>query len=72
MLLKAPNLGKSKPENEQKPGLAGGWQPANCVFLFTYKGNEYKECTYRDTTIGAWCETTYGDKSDCNPGCPGV
>jgi len=62
----------SKPENQQTEGLVGGWQPANCKFPFTYKGSTYNECTYRDTTTGAWCETTYGDKWDCNPGCPGV
>lgn len=61
----------SKPLNEQG-SAPGGWQPANCKFPFIYKGSTYNECTYRDTSTGAWCETTNGDKWDCDPGCPGV
>ena len=57
LLLKAQNWGKSKTENEQKPGLV---QQIVNFHLSIYKGST------------KWCEIINGDKWDCDPGCPGV
>ena len=52
-----------------------------CIFPFTYAGQEYSECTARDSDTGLpWCATKVDTEGwvldhawgDCGSGCPGT